>query len=108
MHAQYSATVSAATLGEGGVLAWDGANFLPVPAFQVAVVDTTGAGDLFHAGYIHGLLGGWPLEERLRFSCAAAALNCTARGARGRIATLEEIACLLEVGGAEAGRSGGC
>ncbi len=100
MHARYGNTVSAATLGEEGVLAWDGERFLLVPAFGVAVVDTTGAGDLFHAGYIYGLLQGWALEERLRFSCAAAALNCTARGARGRIAPLGDIGRLLEAGAA--------
>ena len=90
--------LSAATLGENGVLAWDGTRFYAVPAFQVSVVDTTGAGDLFHAGYIYGLLKGWPLEQRLRFACAAAALNCTARGARGYIAPLAAIERLLTEG----------
>jgi len=30
----------------------------------VAVVDTTGAGDLFHAGFAYGLLKGWTRNER--------------------------------------------
>ena len=47
-------------------------------AYCVNVVDTTGAGDIFHAGFIYGLLQGWPLERQLDFACAAAALNCTA------------------------------
>ncbi len=34
------------------------------------------------------------MEETLEFSCAAAALNCTAPGARGGIASLEQIAGL--------------
>ena len=92
------AVVSAATLGEDGVLAWDGAQFLAVPAFTVAVVDTTGAGDLFHAGYIYALLQDRTLDERLRFACAAAALNCTAPGARGRIAEVAEIEELVTKG----------
>ncbi len=98
MHAQYGSTLSAATLGEQGVLAWDGCEFHAVPAFGVAVVDTTGAGDLFHAGYIYALLQGWALEQRLQFACAAAALNCTAAGARGGIASVEAIERLRKKG----------
>ncbi len=98
MHARYGSTLSAATLGEHGVLAWDGYEFHAVPAFAVAAIDTTGAGDLFHAGYIYALLQDWPLTRRLRFACAAAALNCTAVGARGGIASLEAIEQLVKKG----------
>ena len=98
MHTQCGSTVSAATLGEHGVLAWDGYDFHAIPAFQVPVVDTTGAGDLFHAGYIYALLQGRDLEQRLRFGCAAAALNCTASGARGCIAPVAAIERLLSAG----------
>ena len=98
MHALSGATVSAATLGEDGVLAWDGTQLHAVPAFQVAVLDTTGAGDLFHAGYIYALLRGEALRERLQFACAAAALNCTAPGARGWIAPVDAIEQLAAEG----------
>lgn len=98
MHARCGCTISAATLGEDGVLAWDGFDFHAVPAFQVPVVDTTGAGDLFHAGYIYALLQDRPLVERLRFACAAAALNCTAPGARGGIAPVAAIEQMLDRG----------
>ncbi len=98
MHARYGSTLSAATLGERGVLAWDGSECHAAPAFRVEVVDTTGAGDLFHAGYIHALLAGHPLEDRLRFACAAAALNCTAVGARGYIAPVAAVEQLI-IGG---------
>jgi sulfofructose kinase len=64
----------------------------------VPVVDTTGAGDIFHAGFIYGLLQGWPLERQLDFACAAAALNCTAVGARGGIASLRAIEELMVAG----------
>ena len=59
-------------------------------AFQVNPVDTTGAGDIFHAGFIYGLLQGWALARQLEFACAAAALNCTALGARGGIQPVEK------------------
>ena len=54
-----------------------------------------GAGDIFHAGFIYGLLHGWPLARQLDFACAAAALNCTATGARGGIGPIEGIEELM-------------
>jgi sulfofructose kinase len=88
---KFKCHLTAATLGPLGVLAWDGTRFILCPGFRVRAVDTTGAGDIFHAAFLHGLLRGMTLEETLEFSCAAAALNCTAVGARGRIAALREI-----------------
>jgi len=80
-----------ATLGRDGVLAWDGHSFHYCPGFCVDVVDTTGAGDIFHAAFAYALLEGRPLDFVLEFSCAAAALNCTALGARGGIRPVSEI-----------------
>lgn len=94
MQRQYGSRLAAATLGPDGVLAWDGTDFHYTPAYSVPVVDTTGAGDLFHAAFIYGLLQGWPTARQLDFACAAAALNCTAPGARGgiqHVATIEEL-----------------
>jgi sulfofructose kinase len=88
---RYDCRLAAATLGHEGVLAWNGERFLYVPAFLVDSVDTTGAGDTFHAGFIYGFLQGWPLQRQLEFACAAAALNCTAVGARGGIQPVEKI-----------------
>jgi sugar/nucleoside kinase (ribokinase family) len=98
MQRRYSCRLAAATLGQHGVLAFDGKHLLHTPAYCVSVVDTTGAGDIFHAGFIYGLLQEWPLERQLEFACAAAALNCTAAGARGGIHPLEEIAELMTAG----------
>ncbi|MBB5341762.1 carbohydrate kinase family protein [Tunturiibacter gelidoferens] len=95
---RYKCTLVAATLGEEGVVAWDGKQFHHTPAFCVSVVDTTGAGDIFHAGFIYGLLQEWPLARQLDFACAAAALNCTAVGARGGIQPLETIEDLMKAG----------
>ena len=67
MHRRFGCRLTAATLGEGGVLAWDGEDFCHVAAFQVSVVDTTGAGDVFHAGFLYGLLQDWPLHRQLDF-----------------------------------------
>jgi sugar/nucleoside kinase (ribokinase family) len=95
MQARYGCLLTAATLGQDGVLAWDGRQLIHRCAYRVPVVDTTGAGDIFHAGFIYGLHRGWPLERQLDFACAAAALNCTAVGARGGIQPVEAIESLM-------------
>jgi sulfofructose kinase len=98
MQQRYGSVLAAATLGQDGVLAWDGERFHHTHAYRVPVMDTTGAGDIFHAGFIYGLLQGWPLERQLNFACAAAALNCMAVGARGGIETVDAIEGLMATG----------
>lgn len=60
------------------------------PAFAVDAVDTTGCGDVFHGGYIFGLLQGWPMNSTLRFAAACAALKTRAIGGRTAIPRLRE------------------
>lgn len=98
LHRRHRFRLTAATLGADGVLAWDGEDFHYCPGFRVDVRDTTGAGDIFHGAFLYALLQNWPLERQLEFSCAAAALNCTASGARGHIAPLAEIEQLMRAG----------
>ena len=95
---RFASRLTAATLGEEGVLAWDGTQFHYAPAFRIQPVDTTGAGDIFHAGFIYALLQGWPLPRQLDFACAAAALNCTALGARAGIQPVAAIEHLIASG----------
>jgi sugar/nucleoside kinase (ribokinase family) len=95
MQLRYGCALTAATLGEDGVLAWDGRRLHHCSAYRVPVVDTTGAGDVFHAGFIYGLLQGWPLERQLDFACAAAALNCMATGARGGLHSVAAVEALM-------------
>lgn len=95
---RFGCRVAGATLGRDGVLAWDGTGFHYCPAFRVETVDTTGAGDVFHAGFAYALLRGDTLPVILEFSCAAAGLNCTALGARGGIRPVGEIEKLQREG----------
>jgi sulfofructose kinase len=95
---RFGCRVAGATLGRDGVIAWDGTRFHYCPAFRVDTVDTTGAGDVFHAGFAYALLRGDTLPEILEFSCAAAGLNCTALGARGGIRPVDEIEKLRRQG----------
>src|ERR1700720_4306480 len=96
---RFGCRVAGATLGRDGVLAWDGTQFHYRPAFRVDTVDTTGAGDIFHAGFAYALLRSNTLPEILEFSCAAAGLNCTAPGARGGNPPVGEIEKIRPGGG---------
>lgn len=96
--AGYKFQLICATLGRLGALAWDGLQFFLCPAYCIEAVDSTGAGDVFHGAFLYGLLREWRPQEILEFSCAAAALNCQSLGARGHIASLEEIQILRRSG----------
>lgn len=87
----------AMTLGRGGALAMtaDGA-LVRSRGYDVAAVDTTGAGDVFHGAFLYGLLQGWTVERTLDLSNAAAALNCTALGARGGVTGLDGVLAFME------------
>ena len=65
------------------------------PAFEVDVVDTTGAGDTFHGAYLVGLARGWDLERCASFSSAVAALHCTVLGNRKGIPSMDEVEALM-------------
>lgn len=95
---RFGCRIAGATLGSFGAVAWDGIRFHYSPGFSVSAVDTTGAGDVFHAGVAYGILKGWKLPQILEFSNAAAALNCTALGARGGIKSLPTIRRLMANG----------
>ena len=95
---EYGFRVAAMTLGEHGALALHDGGWAYSAAFQVNCADTTGAGDAFHGAFCYALLAGFEMEAALEFSNAAAALNCTAIGARGHIPTLAEVNSLIAAG----------
>ncbi len=88
--------VAAMTLGAHGALARFDGKFLYSPAFVVNCLDTTGAGDVFHGAFCYAVVKGFSLADTLEFSNAMAALNCTALGARGHLASEPEARHLME------------
>lgn len=85
----------AMTLGREGALGLTENGTFHSPGFAVRTVDTTGAGDVFHAGFIYGLLKGWKLEQILEFANAVAAMKCMHIGGRAGIPRLEETMAFL-------------
>lgn len=66
-----------------------------VPAFKVAVTDTTGAGDAFHGAFALMIAEGRPVAEAARLGCATAALKCTRLGSRAGLPTRAEADALI-------------
>ena len=85
------ARMGVVTLGSQGAFARLGEREIPSPGFRVEARDTTGAGDVFHAAFAWGLLEGLSPERVLAAANAAAAMNCCALGAQGRLPTREEL-----------------
>ncbi len=95
IQAEYSIKCAAMTLGAHGALALVDGRYVYSPAFVVNCVDTTGAGDVFHGAFCYALLQNMSIYDALEFSNAMAALNCTALGARGGIATVDKARGLM-------------
>lgn len=85
------------TLGARGAMLLDGDRLHQAPAFQVAVSDTTGAGDVFRGAFITALLRGDAPGDILRFANAAAAISCTRLGAINGVPTLAETQALARL-----------
>lgn len=86
----------AMTFGGGGLLALVGGKPVAVPAFDLPVVDTTGAGDAFHAGYAFGLALRWDFLGCLRLGAAVAGLKCRRWGGRPGLPEMPEALAVLE------------
>lgn len=81
-----------ATLGEKGSISCNGEKLIRQEAYKVnSVVDTTGAGDVFHGAFAYGLTLGYELEKNLQFASLVAGLKCRSLGGRAGIPTGEEL-----------------
>ena len=84
------------TLGKTGSVCLFENRYIETRGYKVKCVDSTGAGDVFHAAFLYGLAREWGMEDILEFSNAAAALNCTEVGARAGIRPLEDVFDLIK------------
>lgn len=92
----YGPSVIALTLGDQGSVCYADDRYFHTPAFPVEVVDTTGAGDVFHGAFILGLLQNWSLEKTAEFASAVAAMKCRKLGGRQGIPTWDEALTFLK------------
>lgn len=89
------------TEGERGSYTVTATERFHTPTFDVAVEDTTGAGDVFHGAFIVGMLHGWDLRKIVLFSSATSAIKCTKLGGRAGIPRFEEVIAFLRARGIE-------
>ncbi len=95
---QGGAVCVVSTLGKTGSICLYEGRYIETRGFKVKCIDSTGAGDIFHAAFVYGLAEDWKMEKVLEFSNAAAALNCTEVGARAGVKAIGEIFALIEAG----------
>jgi len=93
--ARAGAELPVVTCGRGGAVACLEGAVVATPAFAVDSIDTTGAGDAFHAGIAHGLLDGLAGSALMFVAHAVAARACLARGAQAGLPTRAELASFL-------------
>ena len=94
-----------AKITSGQLVVTDGANgswglkdgsIIHQPAMAASgKIDSTGCGDAFHAGYVAGLLEGWPLEERMEFGASLASLVIGHVGGRTALPRRNQLADIL-------------
>jgi sugar/nucleoside kinase (ribokinase family) len=83
-----------AKLGAQGAAVQQGDRFAHQPVLPVQVIDTTGAGDSFDAGFVYGHLQGWPLDRTLGLAMACGACSTRAAGGTAAQPSLEEALAL--------------
>ncbi len=95
---RFGCPVVGLTLGSSGSLIYRNGDFVESPGFAVpgGCKDTTGAGDSFRVGFLHGLLNGKSVEESCTMANAVAALKCRAIGARTALPTTDELDDLID------------
>ena len=81
--------------GGDGAIARHGVEIAEARPLPVTVVDTTGAGDSFNAGFVYGHLAGWPLQRTVDFAAACGSASTRAAGGIDSQPTVEEALELL-------------
>ncbi|MCA9840337.1 MAG: hypothetical protein KC422_25730 [Trueperaceae bacterium] len=84
------------TLGEEGYLFTQASRTRHIPAFPVEVVDTTGAGDVFHGAFAYAVARGFDLDYCGLFASVTASLSCTALGGRAGIPDAATVEAILQ------------
>ncbi|MBQ7403817.1 MAG: hypothetical protein IJW05_10295 [Lentisphaeria bacterium] len=88
---EIGAPVTGLTMGEQGSLMLDHGKILHCPAFKIEPVDTTGAGDVYHAAFGVRYLETQDLMECMRFASAVSAIKCLKLGGRAGIPSRKEV-----------------
>ncbi len=87
------------TLGDkGSVVVWGEDGYYFAPGYKVDVIDTLGAGDVYHGGFIFAMMQGKQPDECAQFANAVSAIKCTGIGGRAGTPTLEMVEEFMATG----------
>ncbi|MBQ0101627.1 MAG: carbohydrate kinase family protein [Firmicutes bacterium] len=87
----YRPSVVVVTDGKRGGLCYDGKEMTPYPIYPAEVVDSNGAGDVFHGAFAAGLVKGYDHIKCCHFASAVSALKCNGTGARDSVPDFETV-----------------
>ncbi len=93
--ARFGCRVVAVTRGESGVSWYENGQLHRQTAYAVEVVDTTGAGDVFHGAYVLAIGAGLDVRAAMAFSAATAAMKCRHAGGRNGIPDINECLAFM-------------
>lgn len=94
--AKYTSTPVVKMGGNGSLIVSNGRKTYIPPVDNVEIKDTTGAGDLFAAGFIYGFLKGWNIEKTAEFASASGALAVTFYGGMDDAYSLDKIMQIMK------------
>ncbi len=97
----YSPKVVVITCGKDGGVYYDGKELLTYPIYPAKVVDSNGAGDVFHGAFAAGLIRGFEPYKCCHFASAVSALKCTGVGARESVPCYDRVKEYMEENGYE-------
>jgi len=95
----YGANIAVVTGGRDGCWYSSDDESGHCPAFEIEVVDTTGAGDVFHGAFAYALARGWQVSRCVEFAAAVTALKCRELGGRTGVPDLAETVDFLRANG---------
>lgn len=86
------------TFGADGCMGIYGDNTFSLPAMDVPVVDTTGAGDVFHGAFDAAYLNGLDIVSAAKYATGVSSIKCTQMGGRAGIPDSETLEIFLKTG----------
>ena len=95
----YHPQVVVITCGKDGGYYYDGKEAKTYPIYPAAVVDSNGAGDVFHGAFAAAVVKGFDPEKCCHFSSAVSGLKCTGVGARESVPSFETVKNYLKENG---------
>ena len=101
LYETYNPEVVVITMGKDGGILYDGEKVVTYPIYPAEVVDSNGAGDVFHGAFAAGLCYGFDFLKCCHFSSAVSAMKCMNVGARDSVPTFEKVKNYLKENGYE-------